>query len=142
MKRLLIIIALTCSAFAAQAAQVGDPMARWLKDPAFKKLYSQALANSPANHTNSWVYKDAQLGASVQIPGQNANQWVRVATCASRLKTQCRLNHIEVFYDAVNQELYAYLTLGSRVGWIGGVRGPTSLEQKFFTPYLTAKEIR
>jgi hypothetical protein len=142
MKRLLFILALTLSTFTARAAQEGDSMAIWLKDPAFKKLYSQALTHSPANHKNSWVYKDAQLGLSVAIPGRNANRWIRVATCASKLKTQCRLNHIEVFYDAVNQELFAYLTMGSRVGWIGGVRGPTSLEQKFFTPLLTARDIR
>ncbi len=127
---------------AERAAKAGDPMATWFKDPSFKKLYAQALANSPANHRNSWIYKDIGLTASEAIAGQNANTWIRMSTCASKQKTPCRLNHIEVFYDPVNQELYAFLTMGSRVGWIGGVRGPTSLEQKFFTPLLTAREIR
>jgi hypothetical protein len=142
MIRFLTIAALILTSINVHAAKEGDSMAIWLKDPAFKKLYSQALANSPANHKNSWVYKDAQLALSVAIPGQNANTWIRVATCASQQKNQCRLNHIEVFYDAVNQELFAFLTMGSRVGWIGGVRGPTSLEQKFLTPLLTARDIR
>jgi hypothetical protein len=141
MKPLLISL-LTCFAINAHAAQAGDSMAAWLKDPSFKKLYTLSLKNSPAAQGNSWVYKDIGLVKSEAIAGQNANTWIRVSTCASKVKMQCRLNHIEVFYDEVNQELFAFLSLGSRVGWIGGVRGPTSLEQKFFTPLLTAREIR
>jgi hypothetical protein len=134
---------LSLATFAAHSApQAGDAVASWLKDPAFKKLYVQALGKSPANRNNSWVYKDIRIAPSKAIVGQNANTWVHLSTCASTDKAQCRVNHIDVFYDAENQELFAYLTLGSRVGWMGNARGPTSLEQKFFTPYLTAKEIR
>ena len=126
----------------AKPTQAGDPMSVWLKDAAFKKLYTAALKTSPAGHSNSWVYKDIGLAKSQALAGQNGNTWIKLATCASKLKTQCRSNHIDVFYDAQNQELFAYLTLGSRVGWMGNVRGPTSLEQKFFTPLLTARDLQ
>jgi hypothetical protein len=138
----LLTLAITVACLNAQAAQVGDPVATWFKDAGFKKLYRQALKNSPASQSSSWVYKDIGLVKSQATAGQNGNTWIRLATCASKVKMQCRLNHIEIFYDAENQELFAYLTMGSRVGWLGGVRGPTSLEQKFFTPLLTAKAIK
>jgi hypothetical protein len=137
------LIALSIISFAAHAApKAGDPASKYFKDPAFKKLYAQALGKSPANRNNSWVYKDIRIAPSKAIAGQNGNTWMHLSTCASTSEVQCRANHIDVFYDAENQELFAYLTLGSRVGWMGNARGPTSLEQKFFTPYLTAKEIR
>jgi hypothetical protein len=145
MKYCLIVLlaSLTLAAQTAHAApKAGDSAAAWFKDPAFKKLYAKALGKSPANRNNSWVYKDIRIAPSKSISGQNANTWIQLSTCASTDKAQCRANHIDVFYDAENQELFAYLTLGSRVGWMGNARGPTSLEQKFFTPYLTAKEIR
>jgi hypothetical protein len=152
MKRLLIA-ALALMSLTVQAktkpepkpsvpAKMGDPLAVWLKDAGFAQLYAQALGKSPVNNKNSWVYKDIGLGPSEAFAGQNANTWLRMATCASTLKPQCRANHIEIFYDIQNQEFYAYLTMGNRAGWVGAVRGPTSLEQKFFVPLLTAKDIR
>ncbi len=141
--RTLVLTLLTFASIATQAApSAGEPASVWFKDRTFKKLYAQALGKSPANRNNSWVYKDIRLAPSKAIAGQNANTWVHLVTCSSMDKVQCRSNHIDVFYDVENQELFAYLTLGSRVGWMGNARGPTSLEQKFFTPYLTAKEIR
>jgi hypothetical protein len=145
MKRFLIalIALLAVAAFPVQAApKAGDSFETWLKDATFKALYSQALANSPVNHKNSWIFKDMGLAPSEAIAGQNANTWVRLSTCASKVKLQCRLNHIQIFYDVANQEFFAFLSIGSHVGWMGATRSPTSLEQKFFTPYLTAKDIR
>jgi hypothetical protein len=144
--RFLLTVACVCLSLATSVAQAapkpGDAAVNYFKDPAFKKLYAKALGKSPGNSKNSWVYKDIRIAPSTVIAGQNANTWVHLSTCASNDKAQCRVNHIDVFYDAENQELFAYLTLGSRVGWMGNARGPTSLEQKIFTPYLTAKEIR
>jgi hypothetical protein len=142
MKRWLMVL-LAFTAFSVQAApKAGDSFATWMKDAHFQKMLTLALANSPVNHKNSWVFKDMGLAPSEAIAGQNANTWVRVSTCANKLKLQCRLNHLEIFYDVANQEFFAFLSIGSRVGWMGATRNPTSLEQKFFTPYLTAKEIR
>lgn len=130
----------TSAVRAAPAA--GDAVSMWLKNAEFKKLYSKALAKSPVNHSKSWVYQDIGLAPSKAIAGQNSNTWVQLTTCGSKTIAICRSSHIDIFYDVQNQELFAYLSLGNRVGWIGGERGPTSLEQKFLTPYLTAKEIR
>jgi hypothetical protein len=120
-------------------AQIGDPVGVWLKDPAFKKLYIKALGKSPVTHSNSWAHKDIGLAPSQAFVGQNANTWIRLSTCSNNItKRFCRLNHIDIFYDVENQQLFAYLRLGGRVGWIGNERIPTSLEQKFFQPLLTA----
>ena len=127
--------------FGTHAAVAGDPMAAWLKDTAFKKLYSQALGKSPASHKGSWAYKDIGIAPSKAIAGQNANTWVLLTTCASKTPASCRASYIDVFYDAENKELFAYVTLGNRVGWIGNDRPPTSLEQNFFTSHLTAKKL-
>jgi hypothetical protein len=145
--RPMIDVIILCTMFATEAAvsatpQTGDSFASWLKDLRFKALYTEALRHSPANHRDSWVYKDIGLAPSQAIAGQNGNTWVRMSTCSSKEPIACRSNHIDIFYDPQNQELFAFITLGSRVGWVGNVRGPTSLEQRFFTPYLTAKQIR
>ena len=122
----------------ANTPAIGAPVAAWMRNPAMMALYKKALGSSPANAPNSWVYKDAGLAQSTAIAGQNANTWVRLTTCASKNKlTECRLNHIDVFYDPAAGELYAYLSLGNRQGWLGAPRPPTNLEQKFFTQHLT-----
>lgn len=120
-----------------QAAHVGDTFAQWLKDPVFKAKYAKLVENSPIVSQNSWLFKDAKLQVSQSFKGQNDNTWVHTSTCSTE-KSACRFNHIDIFYDVNNQQIFAYLTLGNRVGWMGK---PTPLEKAFFTPYLTAKTI-
>jgi hypothetical protein len=145
MSRLCAIAIVVCYALMglniAHAAKSGDSFAVWVKTPAFNKLYGKALGKSPVNHPNSWVYRDIGLAKSTSFAGENGNTWTHLITCSSKNAAQCRQNHIDVFYDEQNKELFAYVTLGNRVGWVGSMRSPTSLEQKFFAPYLTAKSI-
>ena len=119
-------------------AVIGDSVATWFKDKTFRTLYEQALGRSPVNSPNSWVYKDAGIAPSMAITGQNANTWVRLSTCASKNKLpECRLNHIDVFYDPATSNVFGYLSIGNRQGWIGAPRAPTSMEQKFLLLHTT-----
>ncbi len=139
-KYLLLSLAIAHALLVSQsafAAKAGDSFSAWLRDPQFKKMYGQALAKSPVNHGASWVYKDAGLGKSTAIAGQNGNTWLRLSTCnLPSTPLQCQQNRIDIFYDVPNKELFAYLRAGNRVGWIGSPRNPISLEQKFFNTYL------
>ena len=137
MKTAFLLAFCFLTASAAHAAQVGDDFAGWLKDPQFKAKYATLIDKTPIKGAGSWAYKDAKLAPSSAFAGLNANTWVQLSTCAVP-KTACRANHIDVFYDPKNQQMFAYLTLGNHVGWIGK---PMSSEQKFFSPYLTAKTI-
>lgn len=118
MKKALLISAWVWAASAAQAAQAGDDFAAWLKDAQFKEKHTQLIDKTPVKGAGSWAYKDAKIAPSTAFAGLNANTWVQLSTCAT-LKTACRANHIDVFYDPKNQQMFAYLTLGNHVGWIG-----------------------
>ena len=143
----IMAVALTCLVLSqnalaqkplATAPKVGDAVSVWFKDKTFNELYKQALGRSPANSPKSWVFTDAGIAPSMPITGQNANTWVRLSTCASKNNiAQCRLNHVDVFYDPPSGELFGYLSLGNRQGWVGAPRAPTSMEQKFLSQHTT-----
>lgn len=135
MKRVWLLFVFTMIS-SANSAQTGDRFAAWIQTPDFKAKYTALLNKTPISGDNSWAYKDANLGLSTTFAGQTANAWIHTSTCATT--TACAANHIDVFYDPKNQRLFAYLTLGNRVGWMGK---PLPSEQAFFTPHLTAKSL-
>lgn len=136
-KHLVLAVAWLSQSLAYAAPKVGDSFAVWVTNPAFKKLYVKALEKSPINHASSWVFKDAKLANSTSIEGQNGNNWLRLSTCSNpKVASECLHNRIDIFYDAQNEQLFAYLRTGNRVGWIGAPRNPISLEQKFFNTHL------